>query len=54
MERIAWNDLPEPLRLAIEARSGRITSARTIGAGQNSPLAAIITTADGTVFAKGS
>lgn len=53
MERIAWNDLPEPLRLAIEARTGRIISARTAAAGENSPLAAIIRTADGMVFAKG-
>ena len=53
MKRIAWNDLPGPLRSAIEARTGPVIAARTAGAGENSPLAAIITTADGMVFAKG-
>lgn len=53
MERVAWADLPEPLTQAIEARTGRILSVRIPAAGQNSPLAAIIETADGAVFAKG-
>jgi hypothetical protein len=51
--RIAWDDLPSPLKQAIEARTGPITAARTATAGQNSPLAAIIDTSNGRVFAKG-
>ena len=51
--RIAWDDLPGPLRQAIEARTGPITAVRIATAGQNSPLAAIIETAEGRVFAKG-
>jgi hypothetical protein len=51
--RIAWDDLPDALKGAIEARTGRIISVHIATAGQNSPLAAIITTADGQVFAKG-
>ena len=42
-----------PLKEAIEARTGPITGARTMTAGQNSPLAAIIDTAEGPVFVKG-
>jgi hypothetical protein len=53
MDRIAWKDLPGPLRQAIEGRTGPVISALTASAGLNSPLAAIVTTADGTVFAKG-
>jgi hypothetical protein len=52
-ERIAWDNLPRPLKQAIEARTGPITAVRVATAGQNSPLAAIIDTADGKVFAKG-
>ena len=52
-QRIAWDDLPESLKQAIEARTGHIVSVRVATAGQNSPLAAIIDTADGKVFAKG-
>lgn len=52
-QRIAWDDLPGPLKKAIEARTGNITSVRIATAGQNSPLAAIIDTSGGRVFAKG-
>ena len=52
-QRISWNDLPEPVKEAIAARTGPITGVRIASAGQNSPLAAIIETEDGTVFAKG-
>jgi len=52
-QRIAWDELPGSLKDAIEARTGRIASVRIATAGQNSPLAAIIETADGKVFAKG-
>lgn len=53
MERVGWDDLPRPLKQAIEARTGRIAAVRIAIAGQNSPLAAIIDTAHGKVFAKG-
>ena len=52
-QRIAWDHLPEPLKKAIESRTGRITGVRVASAGQNSPLAAIIDARDGKVFAKG-
>ena len=52
-QRIAWDNLPWPLKQAIEARTGPITAVRIATAGQNSPLAAIIDTRDGKVFAKG-
>jgi hypothetical protein len=51
--RIAWDDLPGPLKDAITARTGPIATARTMTAGQNSPLAAVIGTAAGRVFVKG-
>jgi hypothetical protein len=52
-QRIAWDDLPESLKQAIEARTGRIVGVRVATAGLNSPLAAIIDTSDGKVFVKG-
>jgi hypothetical protein len=52
-QRILWDDLPGSLKDAIEARSGPIISVRIAAAGQNSPLAAVIATADGKVFVKG-
>ena len=51
--RIAWEDLPEPLKQAIGARTGPITDVRIATAGQNSQLAAIIDASNGKVFAKG-
>jgi hypothetical protein len=52
-QHIAWDDLPGPVKQAIEARTGPITGVRVATAGQNSPLAAIIDTNNGRVFAKG-
>ena len=52
-QRIAWDELPGPLKRAIEVRTGPITGVRIASAGQNSPLAAIIDTRDGKVFVKG-
>jgi hypothetical protein len=52
-QRVAWDDLPEPMKQAIEARTGPIESVRVASAGQNSPLAAIINAPDGKVFVKG-
>ena len=42
--RIAWDDLPRPLKQAIAARTGPISAVRIATAGQNSALAAIIDT----------
>lgn len=53
MKRIEWTDLPVPLKEAVEERTGPITDARTVRAGLNSPLAAIVETETGTVFVKG-
>jgi hypothetical protein len=52
-DRVTWDGLPAPLRRAIETRTGRITAVRIADAGQNSPLAAIITARGGRFFAKG-
>jgi hypothetical protein len=52
-QHVAWDDLPEPLKQAIEARTGPITGVRVASAGQNSPLAVIIDARDGKVFVKG-
>jgi hypothetical protein len=53
-QRVAWDDLPEPLKQAIEVRTGPIAGVRIASAGQNSPLAAIIDTPDGKVFVMGT
>ena len=53
MERIAWESLPGDLVRAIEHHSGPILTAHVATAGQNSPLAATITTAEGKTFVKG-
>jgi hypothetical protein len=52
-QRVAWDDLPGPLRDAVAARTGPITTARTMTAGLNSPLSAVLATAAGHVFVKG-
>jgi hypothetical protein len=52
-QRVAWDDLPDPLKQAIEARTGPIAGIRIASAGQNSPLAAVIDARDGMVFVKG-
>jgi hypothetical protein len=52
-QRIAWENVPAPLKQAIQARTGPITGVRVAAAGQNSPLAAILHTRSGLVFAKG-
>ena len=45
-----WEQLEEPARLAIEARTGRVHAARTADAGLNSQLAVVLDTDAGTVF----
>ena len=52
-KRIQWADLPDPLKTAIEQRTGPISAGQAVTAGQNSPLAAVIDTRDGKVFVKG-
>ena len=52
-QRIAWDELPRPVKDAIESRTGPVTAVRVATAGQNSPLAAIIDARDGRVFVKG-
>ena len=53
MERIAWKDLSDDLKSAIERRTGPILDAQTMTAGQNSPVSAAVTTAEGKTFVKG-
>lgn len=53
MERIAWESLPDGLKKAIEQHTGPILAAETAAAGQNSPLAATVATAEGKTFVKG-
>jgi hypothetical protein len=48
-----WDELEAPVRLAIEARTGRVHAARTASAGLNSQLAVVLDTDAGTVFVKG-
>jgi hypothetical protein len=52
-QRIQWGDLPGSLKAAISARTGPVIEGRAVADGQNSPLAAVITTRDGMVFVKG-
>lgn len=52
-QRVEWIDLPLPLRDAVAARTGPVRGARTVSAGFNSALAAVLDTAAGRVFVKG-
>ena len=53
MRHLDWDELEEPVRLAIEARMGRVRAARTASTGLNSQLAAVLDTDAGSVFVKG-
>jgi hypothetical protein len=53
VDRIAWEDLADDLKDAIERRTGLILSAQTMTAGKNSPVAATVATAEGKTFVKG-
>ncbi len=53
MRHIDWHELDAPVRLAIEARTGRVRAARTASAGLNSQLAVILDTDASAVFVKG-
>ena len=53
LARIDWKDLPEDTRNAVEQHTGRVWSARTVSAGLNSAVAAVLTAERGAVFVKG-
>ncbi|HEX3788604.1 MAG TPA: phosphotransferase [Pseudonocardiaceae bacterium] len=51
--RIDWEQLPSKVRHAVEALTGPVLSATTVGDGQNSAIATILTTHHGRMFVKG-
>lgn len=53
-QRIAWDDLPGPLKDAIQARTGPIITGRAVADSQNSPLAAVVQSAGGKTFVQGT
>lgn len=53
VHRIAWEQLPATVRDAVQALTGTVRTARTVGGGQNSALATILDSAQGRVFLKG-
>jgi hypothetical protein len=53
VQRTNWDDLGQPVRDLIEAHTGPVHGARTVTAGLNSQLAAVLDTAGGEVFVKG-
>jgi hypothetical protein len=48
-----WNDLSQAVRDLVEARTGPVRAARTVPAGLNSQLAAVLDTENGPLFIKG-
>ncbi|GAA0606540.1 hypothetical protein GCM10010174_24410 [Kutzneria viridogrisea] len=53
MPRREWEDLPAPVRLAVEDHCGTVTKAEYPTAGTNSDFSATLRAADGPVFVKG-
>ncbi len=53
MRHTDWDELEAPVRLAIEARTGRVRAVRTVNAGLNSQLAVVLDSDAGWVFVKG-
>ena len=53
MRHTDWDELEVPVRLAIEARTGRVHTARTASTGLNSQLAVVLDTDAGVVFITG-
>ncbi|MGI5530431.1 phosphotransferase [Streptomyces syringium] len=51
--RTHWNDLPRPLRAAVEARTGAVVAVGTVPHGLNCATATTLTTARGSTFVKG-
>lgn len=48
-----WNDLPEPVRDAVQAHVGTVTTAHAVAEGQNSDITALLETPQRWVFLKG-
>lgn len=53
LQRTDWNDLNQAVRDLVQARTGPVVGARTVSAGLNSHLAAVLETVDGPLFVKG-
>ena len=53
MQHTDWNDLSQAVRDLVQERTGPVRAARTVPAGLNSQLAAVLDTADGQLFVKG-
>jgi hypothetical protein len=53
LRRTDWNDLSQAVRDLVEARTGPVRAARTVTAGLNSQLAAVLDTENGPLFLKG-
>ncbi|MFF5128277.1 phosphotransferase family protein [Streptomyces syringium] len=51
--RTHWNDLPRPLRAAVEARTGPVVAVGAVPHGLNCATATNLTTAHGSTFVKG-
>lgn len=51
--RVDWRELPDPVRRAVEARTGPVASAVPVAAGTTSPVAVHLRTAGGDLFVKG-
>ena len=52
LRRTDWNDLGQAVRRLVEARTGPVRAARTVSAGLNSQLAAVLDTENGPLFLK--
>jgi hypothetical protein len=53
VQHIEWDQLAEPVRRAVENRTGEVRSATTASAGLNSEIAVILETESGPLFLKG-
>ena len=53
MQHTDWNDLSQAVRDLVQAHTGPVRTARTVTAGLNSHLAAVLDTVDGPLFVKG-
>ncbi len=53
MQHTDWDDLGQPVRDLIQARTGLVLGARTVTGGLNSQLAVVLDTGTGPVFVKG-
>jgi len=53
VERTDWDELNQAVRDLVQARTGPVRAARTVSAGLNSQLAAVLDTAEGSPFIKG-